>query len=185
MSVFADGRYGYIDKTGRFAIEPQFTSAREFADGLALVKIGGVLINPVGATIMNSDDEVGRYAFIDKTGKTVLSLPGIRDVDSFSDGLARINMKGREGFIDTSGNIVIEPKLSVLSNFSEGLAPIILSEGGIGFIDKTGKIVIKTKFPLAGDFKNGLAFVHDSLETTSSRYGYIDKVGKIVWKPTK
>ena len=30
--------YGYIDKTGGIAIEPQFESARDFSDGMAVVE---------------------------------------------------------------------------------------------------------------------------------------------------
>jgi hypothetical protein len=34
------GRWGYIDKSGKFVINPQFDEASPFADGLARVKVG-------------------------------------------------------------------------------------------------------------------------------------------------
>jgi len=36
--VSRDSKFGYIDKTGKMVIEPQFEIAREFSDGLASVR---------------------------------------------------------------------------------------------------------------------------------------------------
>src|ERR1051326_4328606 len=46
------GKYGFIDKTGKVVINPQFDFAQNFSEDMAVVKVGG-----------NS-------GFIDKTGKT-------------------------------------------------------------------------------------------------------------------
>jgi hypothetical protein len=48
-------RFGYIDKTGKFAINPQFDRAGDFEQGLAPVWVGG------------------RQGYIDKNGKYVWS----------------------------------------------------------------------------------------------------------------
>ncbi|HIO50419.1 TPA: WG repeat-containing protein [Candidatus Poribacteria bacterium] len=45
----------YIDKTGKYVINPQFDSAGNFSEGLAPVRIG--------------DDKTGKWGCIDKTGK--------------------------------------------------------------------------------------------------------------------
>lgn len=34
------GKWGYIDKTGKYVIKPEFDEANDFADGLAAVRIG-------------------------------------------------------------------------------------------------------------------------------------------------
>ena len=39
--VSVGGRAGYIDKDGKFAINPQFESGTQFRDGLAAVRTGG------------------------------------------------------------------------------------------------------------------------------------------------
>ncbi len=36
--VQIDGKYGYIDRTGKFVIKPQFSEASRFVRGLAAVK---------------------------------------------------------------------------------------------------------------------------------------------------
>ena len=53
------GKWGFIDKTGSFVINPQFDFAWSFSDGLAAVRIG--------------DYETGKYGFIDKTGSFVIN----------------------------------------------------------------------------------------------------------------
>jgi len=37
--IMQGGKYGYIDRTGKVVITPQFDGAWKFSDGMALVKI--------------------------------------------------------------------------------------------------------------------------------------------------
>ena len=55
LSIKKDGKWGYMDKTGKVVIEPQFDGVRLFSEGLANVWIG---------------DKEG---YIDKTGKIVIN----------------------------------------------------------------------------------------------------------------
>jgi len=50
-----NGKWGYIDETGIIIINPQYDTASEFFEGLALIEIGG------------------KKGYIDKTGKKVIS----------------------------------------------------------------------------------------------------------------
>lgn len=45
--VNVNGKYGYIDKTGKIIITPQFDEAYPFSEGLASVKIGGKIAHGV------------------------------------------------------------------------------------------------------------------------------------------
>lgn len=185
-AIYLDGKYGFINKLGRVAIKPKFTMVREFSEGLACVKIGGLTRKPHnGWQIITTTYSDTNYAYIDKTGRVVFKLKA-GEARSFSEGLARFTLFGKfgDGFVDKTGKVIIQPKYGP-SDFSEGLAFVILDGGEIGFIDKTGTLVLKPEFALADDFKNGLASVSDSLDIMRVKYGYIDKTGKVIWTPSR
>ena len=189
-TVFSDGlakvskgdKIGYVDKTGRWVIQPRFDEAKDFKEGLALVKV------PVKV----DDTVTSKFGFIDKTGKVVIE-PQFSEADSFSEGLAKVtvNTFDKDGYIDKTGKVVIAPQFDVAHSFSDGLAKVLMhGEKFIdkaGFIDKSGKVVIAIQFEElpAGNsknyrgFKDGLAAVE-----VNNKTGYIDKTGKMVIAPS-
>ena len=64
-------KYGFIDKSGKMVIEPQFDGASDFSEGLAQV------------------EKDGKWGFIDKSGKVVIE-PQFDWVSDFSEGLAKV-----------------------------------------------------------------------------------------------
>ena len=96
----------------------------------------------------------------------------------FSNGLAKITVNGKAGFINTQGEIVIPPKLKDAGRFSENLAPFENKNGKWGYINTKGEIVIKPKFDWAISFHEGLGLIQ-----VGELWGYIDKTGKIVIEP--
>ena len=65
-----------------------------------------------------------------------------RDVDSFSENLARVRLRGKDGYIDRTGRFVIPPRFEGAGRFSNGRARI-WSDLRVGYIDKTGRIRFK------------------------------------------
>jgi hypothetical protein len=109
-------KWGFVDKTGQFAIPPRYFIARSFSEGLAAVNIGGKW-------------GYGKSGFIDRTGNLV--IPAQYDaVDSFSEGLAGVLIDGKCGFIDKTGKIIIQPQYDEVGPFSQGMAKIVV--GGAG-----------------------------------------------------
>jgi hypothetical protein len=208
-----DRKFGYIDKSGKIVIPPQFLYARPFSEGLAVV----------------ANDQFA-FGYIDKQGKAVIPLtlhnvyPGnfsegvarikaasdITFVDhqgspqvvvktnfyfggyDFHDGLAKISENNNwYGFIDRAGHIVAEPHYRYATDFSEGLAAVVDKEGTAGYIDAKGQMVIPLpQGSLGCQFRGGLARVFvDNPTTTSgktqhhSEMAYIDKSGKFVFSP--
>ena len=104
-AVWIGPQWGYIDKTGKIAIQPLFNDAYEFSDGLAIVKIGT------------------KYGAIDKTGKTVIQ-PQFDRAYRFSQGLAAVQISNKWGYIDKTGNLVIQPQFDEAYHFSQGLAAV-------------------------------------------------------------
>ena len=90
-------------------------------------------------------------------------------------GLAAVRRKGKEGYIDQVGLMVIPPKYHVATGFTEGLAAV-KSGPVFGFIDPKGKMVIPQKYPYAGPFREGLAAV----QLRGDKSVYIDKTGSQV-----
>ena len=78
-----NGRYGFVDRTGRVVINPNSIARANFSDGVALVTI------PDG-----SCELCGESLYINKIGEVVISKkhlhgPSVRG-RSFSEGLAII-----------------------------------------------------------------------------------------------
>jgi len=147
----------------------KYDSVSSFEDNLALVRIGNY--------------EIGKYGFIDKTGKEIIPLI-YNDADSFSEGLARVRIgddkTGKHGFIDNLGKIVIPIKYDDASRFSEGVAAVKLGgrqTGKWGFIDKTDKEIIPFKYNVVLVFSEGLVAVRIG-DYKTGKYGFIDKTGK-------
>jgi hypothetical protein len=189
-------KWGYIDHSMKWVIEPQFAAAAPFAEGLA----------PVAQSDPPPPDDPKQYgswrrgrkkmgwSYIDKTGKTVISAT-FDDAWLFSEGRAPVCVDGKWGYIGTSGTVVVEPKYEYAWPFSGGRGRVLVGEkeeyvdGGAekvrvgkkhGFVDKDGKLVIEPKFDVAWEFSRGLARVG-----VGEKEGYIDRDGAYVWEPTE
>jgi hypothetical protein len=92
--------------------------------------------------------------------------------------------RGRGGFIDAAGKVVIPLCFDAVGDFSEGLARFE-RDGNWGYINTKGEIVIPPKFPWAEEFSEGLAKVQVSGSTLGidGRWGFIDMTGKVVIPP--
>ena len=162
----AKGKWGFIDRTGHFRIQPRFDGADEFSDEVAYVWLW--------------DGRQRHSGIVDTSGKFT-ELPETNGYHvAFHDGLARFQSpSGQErnyGYMDKTGRIVIPPQFFDSGHFSEGLAWVaVLKEGKwlYGFIDKTGKMVIEPQFVFQPrDFVDGLAKVMGQKNS-----GFIDQTG--------
>jgi hypothetical protein len=195
--VYSDGKVGFIDSKGAYKIDPIYKAATPFFEGLAWVVAEG-----------------GAPTAIDTSGKEKFVLKDAKKVMSFSDGLAVFtNADGQYGYVDKSGNIVINPQFELAFRFQEGLAGFVQGGDG-GYINKKGEIVINPQFSGSGGFSEGLAAIYNgdyvggyidtkgtyvvnpqfesvghfsegmaSIENDDYEYGYIDKEGKIIINP--
>lgn len=98
--------WGYIDRTGRWVVEPRFDSAHPFSEGLACVKVGEDREKKVK----------GKLGFIDRTGDWAVRAR-FDVARSFRHGLAKVGEGGVDrsgraplnGYIDKSGQYVFGP----------------------------------------------------------------------------
>jgi hypothetical protein len=89
--------------------------------------------------------------------------------------------RGRGGFIDKNGRVVIPLCFDAVGDFSEGLARF-KRDNKWGYVDKRGAVVIEPSFQWAQEFSEGLARVQVSgLQLgQDAKWGFIDKTGAIV-----
>ncbi len=115
------------------------------------------------------------------TSRQAQSCPSINEVrDSIpspqEELLFPILQNNKWGFINSSGQVVIEPKFDTVDRFSENRAPFGSgSNGKWGFIDSTGQVVVEPRFDNAYPFFGGRATVK-----VGKRSGFIDHSGREV-----
>ncbi len=195
--------YQYIDIDGKIVINPQFSEASIFRNGLALVKTSGdqpkwgfisedgkfvINANYKSATIFNDDlawivTENGPPTAINSKGEIKVTLQDAERVNIFNEGLAAfsvIDSSGEKwGFINKDGKVVINPQFKNVGRFSEGICAVENHEGKWGFIDKQGKIIINYQFNNIGErFIRNKAVVY-----LDKKAGLIDQKGKFVINP--
>ena len=93
-------------------------------------------------------------------------------------GLFPIQQSEKWGYINSKGEVVIQPQFAEAWPFSEGLAAACIEHDKCGYIDETGKFSINPQFQTALRFSDGLAAV-----VTDGKVGYVDKTGKLVVNP--
>jgi hypothetical protein len=171
-----NGKWGFLNSSGSFAIAPQFDWVSHFSEGLAAVLVRK------------------RFGFIDETGALVIKAR-YTDVGDFSEGVARVKLGGvtvyptgmsmgkrndnNWQYIDKLGNTVFKIKADRVGDFSEGLAAarIIKSNRYLlcGYLDKQGLWAIAPQFGGCEPFSHGVARVLINAEWHS-----IDRQGKVL-----
>jgi hypothetical protein len=129
----ADGTVGFVDNTGKIAIEAKFLAAKEFD------KIAGVARVKLGA----------EWMYLHKDGET-FSPKGATGLGDFSDGLAYAKMGEKVGYVNAKGEWAIEAKFDKARDFQDGFAAVRVGEVW-GVINKKGEYVCEPKFH---DIKN-------------------------------
>ena len=176
-------RWGYIDSMGKFVIEPQFNLASDF-NGYSVAIIekdgkygvinsnGEYILNPIYQYILSSDNEVivalregdGVYVIFDLRGNVLGEVKGY--VDRFSEGLALFSdTKGWEnlkyGYIDTKGQVVIEPKFLSGTSFKGGKAVAKVGEKEFVVIDSNGNVINTLYESLHGEIREDIVIYRD------------------------
>jgi len=119
----------------------------------------------------------GNYtAYFDTAGNEVVPFSNkYESYGNFTEGLARVMINEKWGFIDKSGMEVIRPQFHYTDEFSNGMAIVRNEQDLHGAIDRQGNLVIGYQFAALTNFEKGYAKFGD-LQT----WGLIDSTGTIV-----
>ena len=159
-------------------------------------------IHPISKSLM-------RYGYMDTSGRVVIKTQ-FKNAQSFSDGLAAVEVDGKWGYIDRNGEMIIQPQFLQARPFKNGRARVEVSPNSWRYIDRIGKVAIDIDFNWSiKDFSEGLAasYVEDPkrFECLSKvyinmraeyegyrpgesslfcgRWGFIDLAGKLAVEP--
>lgn len=188
-----NGQAGFMDETGRIIIDAQFEEATSFQsdiarvlidEKMAAIKSDGVFIlppkfnkiTPASDGLILAEEDKKCFVY-NASGKRIASLtdrcaPPVNGIDGFHNGLARVEKKGKYGFIDKKGKIVIPVIYDQTGVFSEDLCPVKM-KGKWGYINKSGKMLIDPQFEMAYAFNNQFAKVRKN-----GKVGIINREGK-------
>ncbi|WP_271215759.1 WG repeat-containing protein [Streptosporangium carneum] len=202
-----DGRWGYVDQTGRWLVEPALERAKAFSGGLARFRRDGrwgylndqgeIVIEPRFGDAAGFGDGSGLgdgagaglapvrvdegWCYVDRGGRVVISGP-FTDAERFSAGLAAVRIGDRWGYIDADGVLVIRPRFAFAKPFSsKGAAPVQDPEAawgqGWGLIDRQGGWIVEPRYLHMGEF-TGEGLV--SAHLWDSGEGFVDAHGSTV-----
>lgn len=163
LPVEQNGKWGYIDTTGKVIIAPRFDFADVFSDGIAAVEIEG------------------KTGYINKSGQKVIDA--VYEEATAFDGNYAIAKKGEKyGVIGRVGNVVLPFEYDDISAINEltvnGKAIYVatFTKGSAqGFIDLTNTVQYPDLYEETGDFYQNLAVVKKG-----GLYGYMGANGTVV-----
>jgi hypothetical protein len=178
-AVESNGKVGFIDRSGHFAIEPRFVAAKRFTEGLARVAVNDgpcayvendhfdPCMNvptsaPATGRMGRPDQKPGpqrklcQWTFIDKSGRQ--AFPATFDAAlAFHEGLAAVQTGGLWGFIDRKGTFVIPPGYRAANSFNSGVALVSTDLISGSFIDPSGNKRFTRPYFVTGEtFSEGL-----------------------------
>jgi len=174
--VQIDGRWGFVDRSGRVVVEAVYDSVSTFADGLARVELGA------DRSRGSVDHSSARHGFLDVNGE--LRIPArFEHARGFSEGLAAVRVERRYGYVDTAGKLVIPTRFpGRVGDFHEGRAYVELDASTLGYLDRSGKVVFRVRGVDVGDpgnFSGGLVRV----TTANERVRFYRPDGELAFAP--
>ena len=208
IKVGKDGKFGFIDQTGKVVIPLVYDNCELFSEGLAVVSAGSYpntkcgFINESGQLVVPMDydfavefsdglaviEKNGKWGYVDTTGQTVIPL--VYDFAlPFYGGVAVVGTgkdesSSKYGLIDTSGRLVLPLKYDELYNDGGEILPAV-KDGMLGFIDRTDRVVVPffTNYGFPGQQFTGYSSVSEGRIALYDRDGktyYKDMTGKTV-----
>lgn len=161
-------KWGYIDTTGKFVIEPKYELAGDFSEGVAIVALERSYDNPCRCQGYS-------FGFIDTSGELAISFPYKTPIlqtefIKFRNGRAAVPAPASSApgsgnghdVIDPLGNIVGESSSPTISSDDAHRNPVYVNQSRKwGYTDENGNFIIQPRFEFALPFQSRLARVSE------------------------
>lgn len=181
--VAINGKYGYVDSSYEIPDKLEYDFASNFSSNVAAVKkadkwalinnqlenitdfiFDDIVINDYNSCISNNiiiAKKDGKYWLVDASGNRI-SENGYDEISPFvTDEYAAVKVGDKWGFINTSGEMVIQPQYEAAKSFCINLAPVCI-DGRWGYINNDGQEAIACQFDECMPFNsNGVTAVKE------------------------
>lgn len=191
-------KFGLMDKKGKVFLKPQFSFIDSFQEGFAGIldeESNFKVIDKWGRIIPSVDKNMDwstfrgfhegvaavrfgnhLFGYINTKGELAIP-PAYKEADEFNEGLARVRVKGKYGFINKMGETVLPFSLEVThATFNDNRLGVKVGDKW-GFSDARGKIAVQPSYEYVHPFQEGFAYVRDN-----KFFGFIDKNGNYIYK---
>lgn len=129
---------------------------------------------PVLATAKSSD----KVSNIKSVTVVKVVSPKYDDIGTFNEGMARVTLNNKVGFINLNGKEIVPPKYDDVDAFSNGFALVRIGRK-FGYIDKTGKEVVPLKYyNYVFEMSEGIVSFY-----VDGKYGFVNITGKEIVAP--
>lgn len=197
-----NGKYGYIDASGKTMIDFKYDYAEDFSNGFAVVaeKRGNILwyglVNKKGTMvfqmnhdeIINLDDKAlvvsagGFYSYYNLSGKRISGNKFYKYGSKFTKGYSVVGEKNRKnemkyGLINQYGVQIIPSKYDGIFPFDRKFAVFMKREGKdakYGLVDFNGNEVLAPNYDFIGTFDDNFCPIG-----RGNQFGYIDFNAKL------
>ncbi len=190
-----NAKWGYLNAEGEIIIEPTYDFVEDYFEDRAvciLNKKSGV-IDPQGEEVIPflydkisyskrnqlfelKNSNKGTQYLMDNEGN-LLSDIAFNGISEIKDGIRRVELNGKYGYVDTLGNLIAECNFDTASLFNEGYA--FVEKDSVSYLlSKDGKLLESFPLDARGAPSDGLVLIRKN-----GKYGYSDIQGNIKIKP--
>jgi hypothetical protein len=151
------GKFGFIDRSGRWVVQNQFDEVRKFNEGLAAFRINNQwgFVNNQGTIIVSSQyDQVSDYkrglaivshnggqSLIDFKGESLTSEMDFTRISIGTDGYFYTETRGKYGLLSTNGQEIVKPIFDVLRR-EENNRVLVRLDNKYGLMDESGNYLL-------------------------------------------